>query len=80
MCTWKGLDVTNSFNGELFGTITAYIGHMHSIAQNSLTELLPCSSLNPFIGTLDVPVTNCSSLARVSLSNVSTALSKQNSH
>ena len=37
--------------------------------------VVPCNSLNPFIGTLDVPVTNCNNLARVSLSNVSTACS-----
>ena len=35
--------------------------------------VLPCSSANPFIGTLDVPVTNCNSLALSSSSNVSTA-------
>ena len=30
--------------------------------------LLPCSSPNPFIGTLEVPVTNCNNLALISMS------------
>lgn len=34
--------------------------------------LLPYSSLKPFMGTRDVPVTNCSSLARISLSKDNT--------
>ena len=33
----------------------------------------PCSSANPFIGTLEVPVTNCSNRAFISLSKFSTA-------
>lgn len=33
----------------------------------------PYNSLNPFIGTRDVPVTNCSSLERISLENDNTA-------
>lgn len=37
---------------------------------------IPCSSANPFIGTLDVPVTNCSNLALSSTSKFSTAYYK----
>ena len=36
---------------------------------------IPCSSANPFIGTREVPVTNCSRRACNSLSNDSTACS-----
>lgn len=38
-----------------------------------LSDIWPCNSANPFMGTLEVPVTNWSSLALISLSKFSTA-------
>lgn len=41
----------------------------HFSIVNSCGPLLPYNSLKPFIGTRDVPVTNCNNLERISLEN-----------
>ena len=46
--------------------------HMFSYC-HSMSDIWPCNSANPFMGTLEVPVTNWSSLALISLSKFSTA-------
>ena len=49
------------------------LGKECGVPQGSIVNfcgpLLPYNSANPFIGTREVPVTNCKSLARVSRSN-----------
>lgn len=49
------------------------MGFPHFSIQNLLGPLLPRNAANPSYGTLDVPVTNCKSRRRLSLSNFSIA-------
>jgi hypothetical protein len=42
-------------------------GEPHFSIVNNCGPLLPYNSLNPFMGTREVPVTNCRSLALISL-------------
>lgn len=44
-----------------------WFGLPHFSMVNSCGPLLPYNSAKPFIGTRDVPVTNCSNLVRISL-------------
>ena len=82
MGTWQRVYCSKLFNCEPLGTITTCVAHNLHNEKLAACErsVVPCNSLNPFIGTLDVPVTNCNNLARVSLSNVSTACGDRNPH
>jgi len=72
----KRVNCSIVFDRELLWSITTWrYRNTYKISHHQWLAI-PCSSLNPFIGTLEVPVTNCKSLARVSLSNVSTAYSE----
>lgn len=52
-----------------------FSGVPHFSMVNNCGPLLPYNSLKPFIGTLDVPVTNCSKRALISFENVKTTYS-----
>ena len=51
----------------------SWLAFPHLSMANFWGPLLPYNSANPFIGTRDVPVTNCKRRALISLSNVDTA-------